>query len=435
MKTNAFFSLIFLFIVSINGVSQEGFPDAAYQTRKYFPARQDSSFYACDAVLQPDGKLVIAGRFESKGHQSVLVVRLLPDGRPDPGFQQNGLGIYALPELDQACAQTILLISNRILLGGKAKLGSFLFQLREDGSPDPGFGQNGLIVISKLVSIEDLASFSTGSETMILAAGFFRDHSCLRPGMVRLTSHGELTTGYGNDGRAELNPTVTGKFYRLSASKNGQVIVCGTSQNSDQQQDALVAKFRADGMPNLSFGTGNGYVQVDGPVPGRRNNATGIHIGKSGEITLCGTYSANRDDDAYVCRLLRNGSLDRRFGSHRDGYYRSDYLNETDEISSLVLQDNGKIIIGGRSDFGGNYDFNLTRLHVNGLPDASFACNSWQLKDFSSSQDGIHAMVVHSDRYLLTIGNSNNQEENRIVVARFLLGDAMTPVQVEWVVL
>ncbi len=60
-------------------------------------------------ALQPDGKLVLAGRGED--YTSIAVGRLLPNGDFDPGFGTNGLVTITVPEGDVFGADTTVAIS------------------------------------------------------------------------------------------------------------------------------------------------------------------------------------------------------------------------------------------------------------------------------------------------------------------------------------
>jgi len=91
-----------------------------------------SAWYVPTAVAQPDGKLLL-------GNPSGHAIRLLVDGREDPGF--------AAPESTSSATPYAVLRDGRIALIGNH---GALVVLRADGSADPGFntwgsvGGNGL---------------------------------------------------------------------------------------------------------------------------------------------------------------------------------------------------------------------------------------------------------------------------------------------------
>ncbi len=126
---------------------------------------------ACRGVVgAPDGKTVFVGLVASNedGNQSnLVVVRLLPDGTPDPAFGQGGVfqldhaasdhatGVVALPDGRIAVAG---------LTGDSVANAPFVLVLRADGTPDPGFADGGLFVFD-LLSEESFQSVFLGRQS------------------------------------------------------------------------------------------------------------------------------------------------------------------------------------------------------------------------------------------------------------------------------
>lgn len=73
----------------------DGAPDSSFggDARVTIPFPADTSDYAQGVAMQPDGKLVVAGRTVQAGGEPVdfAAARLLPDGTLDPSFQSTGL--------------------------------------------------------------------------------------------------------------------------------------------------------------------------------------------------------------------------------------------------------------------------------------------------------------------------------------------------------
>ncbi|ROU06839.1 hypothetical protein D9T17_11795 [Lysobacter enzymogenes] len=102
-------------------------------------------------ALQSDGKIVAVGEgYDDSAKRSVaLAVRVGADGRADAGFARGGLSVTDFPELRFGIGadQVALQPDGRILIaGGAYPLGMLLLRLRPDGSPDPAFGQGGRVV-------------------------------------------------------------------------------------------------------------------------------------------------------------------------------------------------------------------------------------------------------------------------------------------------
>ncbi len=95
-----------------------------------------------DALLQPDGKLLIAGRRQI-AEQDLLAVRLTADGARDPGFGENGVARVnaAVTESGNAVA---LQADGKIVVAGSVDANHAVARLQPGGSPDTTFSGDGL---------------------------------------------------------------------------------------------------------------------------------------------------------------------------------------------------------------------------------------------------------------------------------------------------
>src|SRR5688500_5394706 len=69
----------------------DGTLDSSFGTAGQVTLPLAQEFFVRGAALQPDGKLVIAGRYGPPGALDFGVVRLLPNGAADPSFDGDGL--------------------------------------------------------------------------------------------------------------------------------------------------------------------------------------------------------------------------------------------------------------------------------------------------------------------------------------------------------
>jgi uncharacterized delta-60 repeat protein len=101
--------------------------------------------------------------------------------------------------------------------------------------------------------------------------------------------------------------------------------------------------------------------------------------------------------------LAAPGDLDSSFGSPA-GRARVDF-GGSDSGQALVLQADGKIILAGTSDVGGNQNFALARLGPGGSLDSSFAIAGKALIDFGGN-DGAGALVLQADGKIVVAGTT-----------------------------
>ena len=125
-----------------------------------------------DALLQPDGKVLIAGftrEGPSEGNNAVMVLRYLPDGSADTGF-----GVGGKATLDFGASIVIeamtLQEDGKIVVGGiNIETGYALVRVNQDGTVDSAFATDGMLTVPGRGSLNDIAFQEDGR---LLAVGF-----------------------------------------------------------------------------------------------------------------------------------------------------------------------------------------------------------------------------------------------------------------------
>lgn len=106
---------------------------------------------ASDAVLQPDGKIVLAGAALPNSYDlDFALVRYLPNGSPDPSFGNGGVVVFGLDNLhDEELTAIVLESDGRLVALGDSnnsgRSGFLLLRFFTDGSLDPDFGAGGIV--------------------------------------------------------------------------------------------------------------------------------------------------------------------------------------------------------------------------------------------------------------------------------------------------
>ncbi len=129
-----------------------------------------------DLALQPDGKVLVAGRSYNAPANVAFVLRYNSDGTLDNSFGQNGIVDTVLENGSQAF--TILLQPDgKILAGGEMrnaqnKSKMLLFRLNADGSFDNSFGQSGIFISSFTAGDESIYEMCFLQDGRIATNGF-----------------------------------------------------------------------------------------------------------------------------------------------------------------------------------------------------------------------------------------------------------------------
>ena len=138
--------VVVLFVGASAPVVQAQSPtlDPSFAVTSAVQTQGNGAVSMADMVLQPDGKLVVAGDFSSlNGHPAPGLARLLPDGQVDPSFAAAPTSNVTVPALN--IIRSIALQADGKLLvgghftavGGQPRFG--LARLLPDGSLDTAF--------------------------------------------------------------------------------------------------------------------------------------------------------------------------------------------------------------------------------------------------------------------------------------------------------
>ncbi len=292
----------------------------------------------------------------------------------------------------------------------------------QSGELDSTFGGDG-IVTTAIGSGYDVAhSVATQTDGKIVAAGVSVIGTEYAFSLARYKTDGALDSSFGTDGKVTtlLGSSVDGA-QSVAIQTDGKIVVAGTSffqygyyPNYTYDVDFALIRYESNGTLDSSFGT-NGILITDFDSTWDKANA--VLIQPDGKIVEAGFTGANGSNDFALVRYNMNGTPDSSFGVA--GKSRVDmYLND-DEITSLTLQPDGKIIAGGFSVFYVNDDFALARFNHNGTIDNTFGTNGIVTTDFESNFDHVRAVAIQPDGKIVAAGFSSKNQNIDFTVARY----------------
>ncbi len=197
----------------------------------------------------------------------------------------------------------------------------------------------------------------------------------------------------------------------------GRIVVVGSVQKSGMGDfDFGVARFNADGSPDVSFnGTGKQTIAFNfGDT--NEDRATAVAIDSNGKIVVAGFAKRGSagDYDFAVVRLNGDGSPDNSFSSDGKATVFFDLGptgSKDDRATDVAIDGQGRIVIGGRAQVNamGNYDFAVARLNANGNTDSTFNGNGRQSISFddiggANSDDEANALAIDSSNRIVLAG-------------------------------
>ena len=182
--------------------------------------------------------------------------------------------------------------------------------------------------------------------------------------LIRYNADGSLDTTFDGDGKV-LDEA--GRTNAVALQADGKIVITGKTSEINGTFFA-VFRYNPDGSPDSSFGN-NGKFKSAISLLG---NA--IAILPDGKIVVAGTGGAPFSNNFAAARLNPNGTFDTTFnGSGTVNTPIGDAIDGTNIRKTLAIQPDGKIIVGGTSQFGATgKDFTLVRYNSNGSLDSTF---------------------------------------------------------------
>ena len=360
-------------------------------------------------VLQPDGKLVIAGRFDKYGitvRQNVL--RLNSNGTLDTGFAAN-------PGADDYVYSVLALPDGKMLIGGMfstyAGIASMrVARLHPDGALDTGFS-TGTGLFDWAVNC--LASTPGGN--VVAGGAMLAFNQTGQRYLIQVTASGSVDTTF--------NPQTGANAYvkAILEQPDGKTIIGGYFTSYNGLSYKRIARFNPDGSPDETFAPGSGgngpvermVLQPDGKILiiGPFTNFGGISRPRIARLNADGSVDGSFDpgsgaNNAIYCMALQadgkiviggsftsyNGTLINRVARlNPDGSLDPSFNPGTGPNSvvwALDLQPDGKIMIAGAfTIYNGIFRIRIARLHTDGSLDSGFTANP-------GANDAIYACTV-----------------------------------------
>jgi uncharacterized delta-60 repeat protein len=360
----------------------------------------------CSVAILPDGKIVAAGTTDVSGHDDILVVRYLPNGTLDPSFSTDGSEITNLTATsnETATAMAIQPDGKIVVVGytdatSGTSLNMFAVRFNANGGLDSSFGFSGKYTINPTPSADDRA---TGVKILpdgkIIIGGSARTNSSTAFALARLTASGVLDSTFSGDGYQEVAAGYS-ECQAMAVQPDGKIILVGESK-SVGTEDFVVARCNSDGTLDNTF-SADGVVKTN--IIGK-DAAYATTLQADGKIVVVG--HANQGTDSVAVRYLTDGTLDTSFSS--DGIYQESF-GSLSSFSAVVLEADGKIILGGASGPLAGRNSTIVRLTTSGVLDETFDGDGYVINDLKpASGDFIFGMAFQPDGKLVAAGRAGN---------------------------
>jgi uncharacterized delta-60 repeat protein len=237
-----------------------------------------------------------------------------------------------------------ILISGSFTTVGGASMGN-LVRLLPDGTPDTTFPVTGTAAESMAVQLDG----------KILVAADVTGGGHQRLKLARLNRDGTIDTTF--------QANITGTVARICVLRNGKILIGGPITRVDGQTRTGVALLNTNGSLDASF-TAN--------LTGASQTLYAMAEQADGKLLLGGWYThVGGQPRTYLSRVSATGAVDTTFNVQM--------TSQAGGVSSIAVQPDGKIVIGGYiTGIGGAVRNNIARLNPDGSIDAAFAADADQ---------------------------------------------------------
>lgn len=228
--------------------------------------------------------------------------------------------------------------------------------------------------------------------------------------MTAADARAGLDPAFGKGGVVTTNIGAgTGWAEAVAIQPDGKIVVAGFGWvgDSSHSHDTMLARYHPDGRPDYSFGD-DGLVVHDLSI-GRFEQVYDVVVQPDGRIVvLVGTlYGVQSDSFAFgLARYNADGTLDRSFGSAQPGLVIIDPTAETDSGHALVLQPDGKYVVVGGTNVGGNWNYLVARYTASGAADSTFGVGGVIITDLGGS-DSAYAVGIQADGKIVVAGSTS----------------------------
>jgi uncharacterized delta-60 repeat protein len=311
-----------------------------------------------DVAIDAEGRVVVIATVRGTlAGAAVMVLRLLPNGRPDTSFWGPGQGVLLtdfglpapVPRGPSAPPQSPVTVEaegiaidsqGRLVIAGAAVsfIGPcrgageqphhriYIARLLPDGNLDPGFGKGGTVVNDQ-PWLGDIAL--DGSGQAIYTTDLNDAAGCEGYGgglMARLDAAGALDTSFGNGGVQSVSPAQT-RPLRIAIDRSNRILVMRNATSGESKYLVsfhVVSRWNADGSLDASFGT-DGETAI--PLPGEGRGLNALAVDSRGRALLAGSIAPTRTTKQVrrhewprprfvLVRLQASGRLDGTFGAN-----------------------------------------------------------------------------------------------------------------------
>ena len=330
-------------------------------------------------AIQPNGSIIVAGFAQLGGSGGTprvfALARYRNDGQPDTSFGNGGALTTSFGGSFAAASALMLQPDGKIVVAGTVDfnpdvpgsgLDFALARYNSNGTLDGSFGKGGKVVFDFFGSFDQANGAVLQPDGKIIVVGsasYDSNNQDIGFALARFNTDGGIDFGFGTGGKQISDFFGAGaKANSIVLQPDGKFVVAGTASDSATRPvatDIALARYNADGSLDSAFGIG-GETAIPFPDSATEQGNT-VALLPDDKIIVAGTAfkTFNTPPDFALVRYNSDGSL--------AGITTTDIAGGTDEALAIAIQSDGKTVVAGRS-FRSNFDLTLARYGSEATP-------------------------------------------------------------------
>lgn len=291
--------------------------------------------------------------------------------------------------------------------------------LNSDAQLDKTFAAHGIAQVYFAGSESSMTQgVAVDQQGRVLVAAKIGTAAGSRFGLARLLADGSADLGFAHQGSviAEFAPGFEAAGSKVQVLADGRILLAGFHYENARRALPALARFDAQGNRDLTFGdNGVQIVRLPGDlsmgtrdvwlppgVPGAE--ACDFAVQPDGHVLLIANHQFELADHVgMLIRLKPDGTLDKTFNGR--GFVMVRHLLLNTWLSSLLLQDDGRIVVGGSIDFP--QEGLLARYLPDGSLDERFAVDGF-MAFTAGGRSAQVSQVIESAHHLHCFGSSRD---------------------------
>jgi uncharacterized delta-60 repeat protein len=328
--------------VALLRFTRPGVPDATFGSGGVATSFISSNVFPRAVAIQSNGRIVITGFIQTSTTSRFFVARYLSNGSLDSSFGTGGFVTTSLSAQGDDAKSVVLQPDGRIVVAGaggpKNQTSSRNFEVvryNTDGSLDSSFGSSGSVAVDMDGPAVGIGLRPDGR----FVVGGWADSSSAQGsiGLVGLLPNGDLDPAFGSGGQVRTPVDGGVSCTGIALARDGTIVATGNVYASPFP--VAVVRYRTDGSLDPSFASGGIFTTT-----AFATTPMAIAADVRNRVLVIGRV----DGSFGLLRLLANGSEDPDLGPQgwtttQGGNPPQDQAYP----EALAIQPDGGIVIGG----------------------------------------------------------------------------------------